>query len=138
MVAMVFVYKVGMQIGIVVYSSIGVDKDALLDRDQLEDGIHVRDIYGEANNVMIYTVEITRVGRSGHIAEHNINTFPGCSGAIVFAFDKGQLAFVSREDYKKAIVVHVGNKTKLETNIAFKLTVENKKRSRKCCCTIFR
>jgi hypothetical protein len=64
---MVFVYKVGKKIGIVVYSSIGVDKDALLDRGQLEDGIHVRDLYGEANNVMIYTVEITRVG-SGHIA----------------------------------------------------------------------
>lgn len=117
-----FVYAVGMKIGIVVSSNTGADEeDALLDGDHLEDGIHLRDIYGELNNVMIYTGVITRVG-NGYF-EHDINTFLGCSGAIVFLLDMGQPAFVSSEDYKKAIGVHVGYKPELRTNIAFKLTV---------------
>jgi hypothetical protein len=115
-----FVCKVGMKIGIVVYSNVGADlDDALSPQNQLEAGVHLEDIFGQPRNVMIFTGGITEVG--SEYFEHDINTFPGCSGAIVFLLDNRQPAFVSRDDYKKAIGVHVGYKPGLRTNIAFML-----------------
>ena len=120
-----FKYEVGMKIGIVTLSTIGASmEDALVEKEEgdLVEGIELSDIYGEPNEVNIYTGEITGVGED--YFEHNINTFPGLSGAIVFLLDQEQPEYVSREDYKKAIGVHVGHKAVLKQNIAFKLAVE--------------
>jgi hypothetical protein len=71
--------------------------------------------------VAIYTGEITYVGMY-HI-EHNINTYDGCSGAIIFLLDTDdQLATVNQEDRGKAIAVHVGYGGELlHSNIGFKI-----------------
>jgi len=40
---------------------------------------------------------------------HNINTFQGCSGAVIVLLDLGQDAFgVDKSDYGKAIGIHAG------------------------------
>ena len=70
------------------------------------------DIYGPPGGVSLYSGEITHVGVD-HI-EHNINTYKGCSGAIVFLLDG--------EHRGKAIAVHVGyEKNKLKTNIGLNI-----------------
>jgi hypothetical protein len=78
-------------------------------------------IYGQPGTVAIYTGEITYVGMY-HI-EHNINTYDGCSGAIIFLLDTDdQLATVNQEDRGKAIAVHVGYGGELlHSNIGFKI-----------------
>lgn len=50
----------------------------------------IKRIYGEKMRVNIYTGEITRVCEVGRCLEHDINTFAGCSGAIVFLLDQHQ------------------------------------------------
>jgi hypothetical protein len=81
----------------------------------------LREVYGDPFDVNIYIGEITHVGNK--YFEHNINTFPGCSGAIVFLVDRNQSALVQQRDLRKAIGVHAGFKPQLQTNIAFNLTV---------------
>jgi hypothetical protein len=58
---------------------------------------------GVPGRVYIYTGRITFVGEN-HI-EHDINTFTGCAGAIVFLLDKDQPASVNRVDHGNAIAV---------------------------------
>lgn len=76
-------------------------------------------IYGLPGNVNIYTGEITEIG--DEYFEHNINTFPGLSGSIVFLLDQDQPLCLAERDYEKAIGVHAGYKSGLGKNIAFKL-----------------
>ena len=66
----------------------------------------LRKIYGEPDKVNIYTGKITHVGQ--HHIEYDINTFTGCSGAIVFLLDRNQPDSVQQCDYGKAIAVHGG------------------------------
>jgi hypothetical protein len=72
-----FVYKVGMKIGIGVYSTIGAEKeDALLKKDKKDiSDVRLHEVFGEPCNVNIYAGEIKFVGE-GHHFEHDINTFP--------------------------------------------------------------
>ena len=77
-------------------------------------------IYGRPKNVNIYTGEILLVG-DNHI-EHNINSFTGCSGAVVFLLDQNQPVSVKPYDFGKAIAVHAGSHpTMMSRNLAFKL-----------------
>lgn len=73
----------------------------------------------------IYTGEILRVSQDGSSFEHNINTYKGCSGALVFLLDRDQNGNGTLEaDWGKAIAVHVGGKFVEEgrpRNFAFKL-----------------
>ena len=71
------------------------------------------EIYGYGGGVAIYSGEITAVGQY-HI-ETNINTYKGCSGAIIFLLDG--------EHRGKAIAVHVGYHPLPEKNIGLKLAV---------------
>lgn len=120
-----FELKVGMKIGIVVYTIEDVTKEQALRGDkeletQLEpEKIEIHDIYGDPTKVAIYTRQITHV--SEDYFEHDMNTFQGCSGAVVFLTDRGQPDTVSTKDYKKATGVLAGNKNDLKAGIAFKL-----------------
>lgn len=76
-------------------------------------------IYGPtSNSIRIYTGEITRVGQD-HL-EHNINTHPGCAGAMMFLLPSN----VDHPNWGKAVAVHVGFKEALKTNIGLKLRPE--------------
>jgi len=78
---------------------------ALEDEVDIDD-IQLKAIYGEPNRVNIYTGEILYVGED--FIEYDINSFTGCSGAIVFLLDEGQPDSVDRSDYGKAIAIHSG------------------------------
>jgi hypothetical protein len=111
-----FVIHAGQKVGIAVYSKNGATAEstgAALDDDEAQY------IYGEKDRCHIYTGEITYV--ADHHIEYDVNTFGGCSGAIVFLLDMNQPTTVNPEDYGKAIAVHTGSSTALATNLGFKL-----------------
>ena len=120
-----FRFQVGQKIGITVYRQFVVTAvDAGMPPNTLTED-RLREIYGRENEVNVYTGQITHVAPGGNAFEHNINTFAGCSGAIVFLLDRDQDGNGTiREDYSKAIAIHAGGKTIAPgqvTNVAFKL-----------------
>jgi hypothetical protein len=104
-------FQVGQNIGIAVYRNFVVTaEDAGRPRNTLSND-YLRDIYGHENRVNIYTGQITHVSPNGRAFEHNINTFAGCSGAVVFLLDQDQDENgVISADHGKAIAVHAGGK----------------------------
>jgi hypothetical protein len=65
--------------------------------------------YGKPNKPVIQTGIVTTVFGNGEVFGHSINTYKGCSGAVVFLLDKDQpTESVRPEDYGKAIGVHAG------------------------------
>jgi hypothetical protein len=64
-------------------------------------------IYGKPNEVNIYTGEIIKV--RGEYIEYDVNSFTGCSGAIIFLLDKQQPQSVQPCDYGCAVAVHAGS-----------------------------
>ena len=126
-----FSYDLDLKIGIVVYSPPGIDKveafsevEGGLASIQIEspsswaNGVRgneakIRAVLGEPDTVMLYTGSISCDG-SRHI-EYNINSFKGCSGAIVIVMDR------NHPDFGKALAVHAGYCDALGKNIAFKI-----------------
>jgi hypothetical protein len=115
-----FVLTEGQKIAIAVYR-----KSAVSRRDACAPpGTDLERHFGQMNRVNVYTGAITSVSFSdnGTVLEHNINTFAGCSGAIVFLLDKNQGSLgVEERDYGKAIAVHVGGDPCMNCNFAFKI-----------------
>ncbi|CAB9506960.1 expressed unknown protein [Seminavis robusta] len=80
--------------------------------------VELSKIYGNAFEANIYTGKITFVGKH----EYDLNSFSGCSGAIVFLLDKNQPDTLQSVNYGRAIAVHVGTHPLLsDRNFAFKL-----------------
>ena len=108
-----FEYKVGQKIGMAVYRNYKFDftNDDIYTNNGWKKEDFPKDdimrIFGQDNDVSIYTGEITAVSPDKEVFCHSINSFRGCSGAIVFLLDKNQ-HFVGDQDYGKAIGVHVG------------------------------
>ena len=75
------------------------------DIEALKD-LNIDTYYGQPGHVNIYTGEIKYVGPK-HI-EYSINSFTGCSGAVVFLLDQNQPDSVDQTDWGKAIAVHSG------------------------------
>lgn len=118
-------FQVGQKIGMAVYRDFVVTaEDAGRPRNTLSND-YLRDIYGHENRVNIYTGQITHVSPDGKAFEHNINTFAGCSGAVVFLLDQDQDENgVISADHGKAIAIHAGGKNIAAgeiSNIAFKI-----------------
>jgi hypothetical protein len=117
-----FEYSVDMKIAMVV-SSVGLTSRAREDSQKLTEEAF-SDIFGPCGAVTMYSGSITAVGRN-HI-EHTINTYPGCSGAIIFLLDStDQLDSVDQADLGKAIAVHVGYKDILKQNIGMQINGPN-------------
>jgi hypothetical protein len=60
--------------------------------------------------------------------EHDIHTFTGCAGAIVFLLDKDKPASVKRVDHGNAIAVHAGahpSTLLVNRNVAFQIREEH-------------
>jgi hypothetical protein len=116
---------VGQKIGMAIYRDFDISCfHAGMPRDSLTDD-ELNTIYGRGNRVNIYTGWITAVSPGGNCFEHNVNSFRGCSGAIIFLLDRQDRdKGVIEEDYGKAIAVHVGGKNLGEgqrTNVAFRI-----------------
>lgn len=53
--------------------------------------------------------------------EHSINSYGGCSGAIIFLLDKDQPHSIRQNNYGKAIAVHAGSSSTLQHNLGLRL-----------------
>ncbi len=105
----------GQKIGIVVYRFWDITrKDAMFLGTDDEWAQKRQELFGDKGKPCVYTGEILRVSEDSKTFEHNINTFKGCSGAIIFLLDKnqpGDLATEAAQDgslFGAAIGVHVG------------------------------
>jgi hypothetical protein len=110
-----FQLKRGLKIGIAVYfaedaapsnTTISPDSTSLLAYTPNR----IQEIFGKPLQPNIYTGTITRAQQEDEVhIEYDINTFTGCSGAIVFLLDKQTPGSgVETRDHGKAIAVHVG------------------------------
>ncbi|CAB9512893.1 expressed unknown protein [Seminavis robusta] len=118
-----FEYKIGQKIGMAVYRNYEFDftsHDIYANHDWDKNKLSQDDIlrlFGKDYSVSIYTGEITGISTDGEVFRHDINTFRGCSGAIVFLLDKNQDGLVEDQYFGKAIGVHAGaHKTKTTTD----------------------
>merc|ERR1712176_59641 len=69
----------------------------------------LRLIFGQEDSVNIYTGQIVNVSQDQHTFEHNINSYRGCSGAVIFLLDQNQNGNgVDNTDHGKAIAIHAG------------------------------
>ena len=123
-----FEYKIGQRIGMAVYRNYAFDfistgeNDIYAnngwDRSLSKDDIF--QVFGRDHSVSIYTGVITHLSSEGKTFGHDINTYKGCSGAIVFLLDKNQDGLIADDDAGKAIAIHVGcGPRSTKTNIAF-------------------
>lgn len=120
--------QVGQKIGIAVYRNFEINAaDAGLPENSIT-AEELRQIFGLEGRVNIYTGEITNVSPGKEAFEHSINTFRGCSGAVIFLLDQGQEGCgVVESDYGKAIAVHVGGEELSNgtiVNFGFKIILE--------------
>lgn len=100
-------------------SSVNAVKGSDYDNDTVT-AADLEKLFGPAGAITIYTGKITFVG--DHHIEYSVNSFKGCSGAIVFLLNYDQPEeSVKKSDYGKAIAVHAGFATSLGTNLGFKL-----------------
>lgn len=99
---------VGMKVGIVVFRTFDItsaDTGVSLSETDL------KKLFGEKNSVCVFTGEITEVHDNQYGSfEHSINSYRGCSGAIIFLLDKNQPTEEVLSHKGKAIGVHVGGK----------------------------
>ena len=57
-----------------------------------------------------------------HHIKYDINSFAGCSGAVVFLLDVNQPGSVREDDHGKAIAIHAGaHPTLVNRNLGLKL-----------------
>lgn len=109
-----FEYRIGQKVGMAVYHNCAFDfsNDNVYthngwDKNQLSQSNIFR-LCGNDYSVSIYTGEITAVSTDQKAFQHDINTFTGCSGAIVFLLDKNQDGLVGEHQSGKAIGIHAG------------------------------
>jgi hypothetical protein len=83
----------------------------------------IQELYGKPLQPNIYTGTITRAEENEEHIEYDINTFTGCSGAIVFLLDKQEPGSgVEERDHGKAIAIHAGRHPGLlDRNFGFAL-----------------
>jgi hypothetical protein len=84
-------------------------------------GVDLHVYFGRPNMVHVHTGCITRLSEDNSAFEHDINTFAGCSGAIVFLLDQNQNGLVDSRHFGKAIAVHVGGDITINRNFAFRI-----------------
>lgn len=112
-----FDLQVGQKIGISVFRKFEISpQDA-----NAAPGTDMALIYGPKNRPCIYTGEVKHVSGNGRTFEHDINTFKGCSGAIIFLLDADQSDSVDETYYGMAVGIHVGGVRDCQANIGFKL-----------------
>ena len=82
--------------------------------------LNLHSIYGPPRQACIYTGEVTAISANGKTFTHDINTFEGCSGAVIFLLDVDQPEGFDETFEGMAVGIHSGG---LDTanNIASKL-----------------
>lgn len=109
-----FRLRAGHRIGALVYRTFDITHEgakAPLNTDLVQ-------VYGQKFQVCIYTGEVTEISANGRTFCHNINTFEGCSGAIVFLLDRNQSDDVAAEFHGMAVGINVGGLDE-DSNLGF-------------------
>jgi hypothetical protein len=109
-----FRLREGHRIGLLVYRTFDIthhDAKAPLHTDLVQ-------VYGQKFQVCIYTGQVTEISANGWTFCHNINTFKGCSGAIIFLLDRNQSDDVAAEFYGRAVGINVGG-LDVDNNLGF-------------------
>ena len=104
----------GHKIGVLVFRTFDIthkDAKAPLNTDLVR-------VYGEKYKVCIYTGQVTSISANGRTFCHDINTFKGCSGAIVFLLDQNQSDDVTEECHGRAVGINVGG-LDVDNNLGF-------------------
>lgn len=109
-----FRLRLGQNIAIAVYRTFDISyEDAAAPSNTDMDKI-----YGKKGGVSIYTGKVQRLSDNGKTFEHDINTFRGCSGAIIFLLDVQ--ADQTDQDYcGMAVGIHVGGLPSCDMNLGF-------------------
>jgi hypothetical protein len=110
------VLQVGHKIGIAVYRTFDITHEDA----GAASNVVLEDFYGQKLQACIYTGEVTELSANGKTFCHNINTFAGCSGAVVFLLDQNQQVALDDEYHGMAVGVHVGG-LDMTNNIGFLL-----------------
>lgn len=115
-----FVLRMGHGIAIVVYRTFDITHEdaGLLSSSNVD----LEAVYGPQQMACIYTGKVTEISTNGKTFCHDINTFEGCSGAVVFLLDKqpDDFEFSVEKVRGKAVGIHVGG-LDAANNIAFLL-----------------
>jgi len=123
-----FIIKKDMRVGIAIYQTRPPTKESVSRNPRRPIDISpqkLETIYGKAGEINIYTGIVTFADPKQPHIEYDINSFTGCSGAVVFLLDEGQPEEVKERDYGKAVAIHGGGHPVLANrNVAFKLSEE--------------
>lgn len=123
-----FEFQVGQKIGMAIYRTFEVmAADVGLPSNVLSPG-ELRLIFGQEDRTNVYTGQIMKIAPDKQVFEHNINSFGGCAGAVIFLLDLEQHEGVSEGDYGKAIAIHVGGQQLADgtiANFAFKIKFDS-------------
>jgi hypothetical protein len=109
-----FRLREGHRIGVLVYRTFDItheDAKAPLNTDLVQ-------VYGEKFQVCIYAGKVTEISANGRTFCHNINTFKGCSGAIIFLLDRNQPDDVEDTFHGRAVGINVGG-LDVDNNLGF-------------------
>ena len=124
-----FEFQQGQKIGMAIYRNFEVTPDDAgmsLATTTVEE---LRLIFGQENSVNIYTGQIVNVSQDQQTFEHNINSYRGCSGAVIFLLDHNQNGNgVNDSDHGKAIAIHAGGDELSDgtiVNFGFKIRPED-------------
>ncbi|KAL3896270.1 MAG: hypothetical protein SGARI_007217 [Bacillariaceae sp.] len=99
-----FCLAVGDKIGIAVYRTFDIThKDA-----GAPISVRLEDVYGPKHQACIYTGEVTEISEHSETFCHSINTFEGCSGAVIFLLDQDQEDAPEEVADGMAAGIHVG------------------------------
>jgi hypothetical protein len=82
--------------------------------------VELTKVYGQQHQACIYTGTVTEISANGKTFLHDINTFEGCSGAVVFLLDQNQPSDVTDTLHGLAVGIHSGGVDD-RNNYAFKL-----------------
>jgi hypothetical protein len=111
-----FELRAGHMIGMAVFRKYNINHEDAEAPSSLE----LTSRYGSINQACIYTGKVTEISDNGKTFCHNINTFEGCSGAIIFLLDKDQPDDMDNTLVGMAVGIHSGG-LDISNNLAFKL-----------------
>lgn len=123
-----FMLEEEQKIGIVVWRKGRIYEDDEVDPYEIEGEVkqsrkdrlsedQEKKFYGPSGQAVILTGQITALYEGGKIFQHNINSYPGCSGAVIFLLDQNQNDSVKDGDYGCVIGVHAGGKPDEKFNV---------------------
>lgn len=111
-----FHLRVGLKIGIAVFRTFQITHDDA----EAPRSTNMEDFYGADGQSCIYTGAVTEISPNGKTFGHNINTYTGCSGAVVFLLDKDQPEDLDDSLHGLAVGIHTGGLDDT-TNLGFVL-----------------